>query len=195
MSTSVIADPALASQAAFRAVMEALARPGEIRTVPGMAAPDALAPATAALVRCLVDYETPVWLDEALTRDPAVGEWIRFGTGAPLARMPGDAAFALINDPLAMPDFAEFALGSEEYPDRSTTVIIQITRFTGRSLTLCGPGLKGARNFSAEPLPDDFAERLVANREFFPRGVDLVLTADDKVAALPRSIRIASAGS
>jgi alpha-D-ribose 1-methylphosphonate 5-triphosphate synthase subunit PhnH len=54
-----------------------------------------------------------------------------------------------------------------------------------------GPGINGVRSLAAEPLPDDFADRLRANRELFPRGIDLVLVADDHVAALPRSIRIA----
>jgi alpha-D-ribose 1-methylphosphonate 5-triphosphate synthase subunit PhnH len=38
----------------------------------------------------------------------------------------------------------------------------------------------------------DFAKRLRANRELFPRGVDLVLVAGAQVAALPRSVRVVS---
>ena len=41
------------------------------------------------------------------------------------------------------------------------------------------------------PLPPDFQERLIANREMFPRGLDLILVSEDAVAALPRSIRVA----
>jgi alpha-D-ribose 1-methylphosphonate 5-triphosphate synthase subunit PhnH len=33
-------------------------------------------------------------------------------------------------------------------------------------------------------------ERLHANRELFPRGIDLVLIAGERVTALPRSIRV-----
>lgn len=183
-------NPAFASQAAFRALMECFARPGEIRTLDGVAAPAPLAPATAALVQSLADYETPIWLDQPLTRTPAVSEWIRFQTGAPLANDPRQAAFALIADPLALQDFAQFALGNEEYPDRSTTLILQIERFDGRGFAIEGPGIKGARVFAAEPLPENFVERLAANRELFPRGVDLVLVASKQVLALPRSVRI-----
>jgi alpha-D-ribose 1-methylphosphonate 5-triphosphate synthase subunit PhnH len=185
-------DSAFASQAAFRAVTEAFAHPGEVQTLRGIAAPALLAPAAAALVRSLADYETPIWLDGPLTNVPAIAEWIRFHTGARIVQEPRDAVFAIVGNPHDMPDFAQFALGSEEYPDRSTTIIVQIKRFDGRALTMEGPGINGVRSLAAEPLPDDFADRLRANRELFPRGIDLVLVADDHVAALPRSIRVSS---
>lgn len=188
--TALATSPAFASQAAFRALMHAFARPGEIKTLSGVAAPAPLAPATAALVQSLADYETPVWLDGALAATPAVADWIRFHTGAPLVQKPREAAFALIADSRTMPELAQFALGSEEYPDRSTTLIVQIESFAGRAFTLEGPGIKGTRRLAAGSLPDDFAERLRGNRELFPRGVDLVLVAGNHVAALPRSVRV-----
>lgn len=184
-------DTAFASHAAFRALMDCMARPGEIRKLDGAGAPAPMAPATAALVRSLADYESPVWLDPGFAAAPAIAEWIRFHTGAPIVASPGDAAFALIADALALPGFMQFAQGSEEYPDRSTTIIVQVEHFTGRSFTLHGPGIKTTRAFAARPLPDDFAQRLHDNRELFPRGVDLVFVAGHDIAALPRSVRFA----
>jgi alpha-D-ribose 1-methylphosphonate 5-triphosphate synthase subunit PhnH len=187
---AVTLDPAFVSQAAFRAAMDCFARPGDIRTL-SAAAPSPLAPASAALIACLADYETPVWLDDTLAGAPAVAEWIRFQTGAPICAEPGVCAFALIGDSAAMPAFTDFAQGSEEYPDRSATVIVQVDRFAGDGFDLQGPGIKGTRHISAEPLPVDFAARLRANRDLFPRGIDLILVAADKVLALPRSVRLA----
>ena len=46
-----------ANQAAFRALMVCLSRPGEIRTLAGVDAPTPMQPATAALVRSLADFE------------------------------------------------------------------------------------------------------------------------------------------
>jgi alpha-D-ribose 1-methylphosphonate 5-triphosphate synthase subunit PhnH len=181
---------AFASQAAFRAVMEAFARPGDIRSLDAITAPESLAPATAALVQALADYETPVWLDGMFAAAPAVAEWIRFQTGAPVVKEARDAAFALIADPLALPGVDSFALGTEDYPDRSTTVIVQVALFKGPAFTLKGPGIKDRRSLAATPLPVDFPERLRANRELFPRGIDLVLVAGTQVAALPRSVRV-----
>jgi alpha-D-ribose 1-methylphosphonate 5-triphosphate synthase subunit PhnH len=190
--TALASNAAFASQSVFRTAMECFARPGEIRSLAGVAAPAPLAPATAALVQSLADYETPIWLDQPLTSTSAVSEWISFQTGAPLANDPRQAAFALIADPLALQDFVQFALGNEEYPDRSTTLILQIERFDGRKFTVEGPGIQGARAFAAKPLPENFVERLTANRETFPCGVDLLLVAGEQVMALPRSVRISS---
>jgi alpha-D-ribose 1-methylphosphonate 5-triphosphate synthase subunit PhnH len=181
---------AFASQAAFRALMDCIARPGDIRTLPGVAAPSPLAPTTAALVQSLADYESPVWLDAAFSKTAAIADWIRFQTGAPVVPNPSDAAFALISDARALPDFMQFAQGSEEYPDRSTTLIVQIERFAGGGVVVAGPGIKTERTFAATPLPDDFADRMRENRDMFPRGVDLVFVAGNEIAALPRSVRI-----
>jgi alpha-D-ribose 1-methylphosphonate 5-triphosphate synthase subunit PhnH len=183
-------DAAFASQAAFRALMDCMAHPGEIKTLGGIDAPAPLAPATAALVQSLADYESPVWLDAAFATVPAIADWIRFHTGAPIVSEPRDAAFALVADPLALPGFMQFAQGSEEYPDRSTTLIVQVERFAGPALVLRGPGIKTIHAFAAEPLPDDMAQRLRDNRELFPRGIDLVFVAGERIAALPRSVRV-----
>jgi alpha-D-ribose 1-methylphosphonate 5-triphosphate synthase subunit PhnH len=183
-------DMAFASQAAFRALMDCLSRPGKIKTLDGVGAPAPMAPATAALVRSLADYEMPIWLDPAFAAAPAIAEWIRFHTSAPIVGSPDKAAFALVANALALPDFMQFAQGSEEYPDRSTTIIVQVNHFAGPSLVLKGPGIKTTRAFAAEPLPHDFALRMRDNRKMFPRGVDLVFVAGHKIAALPRSVRL-----
>jgi alpha-D-ribose 1-methylphosphonate 5-triphosphate synthase subunit PhnH len=92
-----------------------------------------------------------------------------------------------------MPPFEVFSAGSIEYPDRSTTLVLQVARFgQGHALALRGPGVPGKRSFCAQPLPPDFRGRLVANREMFPRGLDLILVSQDAVAALPRSLRVAA---
>lgn len=183
-------DKAYASQAAFRALMECLSRPGEIRTLDGAGAPAPMQPATAALVRSLADYESPVWLDPAFAAAPAIAEWIKFHTGAPIVESPGQAAFALVADPLVLLAFTQFAQGSVEYPDRSTTIVLQVDRFAGTPMVLNGPGIKIKSTFAAEPLPADFAQRMRDNREMFPRGVDLVFVAGRAISALPRSVRL-----
>jgi alpha-D-ribose 1-methylphosphonate 5-triphosphate synthase subunit PhnH len=187
-------DPALASQAVFRTVMETLARPGLPRPLPTrLAVPPPLSTAAAAVALTVLDYETAFWLDQGLTAADEVAAWIKFHTGASLTADSARAAFAFISDPSAMPRFDAFSPGSLEYPDRSTTLVVQVASFgRGDELKLSGPGIAGTRSFSAEPLPSDFRARLIANREMFPRGIDLILVTRDAVAALPRSIRVGS---
>jgi alpha-D-ribose 1-methylphosphonate 5-triphosphate synthase subunit PhnH len=113
-------------------------------------------------------------------------------TGAPLTADPAQAAFAFIADSRRAPAFDEFSPGTPEYPDRSTTLVLQVDEFgSGQRLLLRGPGIPVARSFSAQPLPADFPDRFAANHTLFPRGVDLILVSKDAVVALPRSLSLA----
>jgi alpha-D-ribose 1-methylphosphonate 5-triphosphate synthase subunit PhnH len=183
-------DPAITSQAAFRAVMDAMSHPGEVqRLVTSIRPPAPLTPAAAAVACALMDFETPVWLDASLAHVPEVLTWLRFETGAPVVSQPDQAAFAIVADAQALPAFTTFALGSHDYPDRSATLLVQVRHFgEGAPMRLSGPGLASPRSIRATPLPDDFIERLQGNRALFPRGVDILLVSDDAVAALPRSV-------
>jgi alpha-D-ribose 1-methylphosphonate 5-triphosphate synthase subunit PhnH len=187
-------DPPRATQAVFRRLMEAMARPGEVRSLAlELTAPAPLGGAAAALALTLLDYETPFWLDPPLAAAPELREWFKFHTGAPLTADCAEAVFAFVADPARCPPFAAFAQGSLEYPDRSTTLVLQVDGFDrGEPFELAGPGIAGTRRLRAAPLPDDFRARLAANRALFPRGIDLVLASRDAVAALPRSIRVRS---
>jgi alpha-D-ribose 1-methylphosphonate 5-triphosphate synthase subunit PhnH len=185
-------DPVLASQAVFRAVMEAMARPGSVAAVDAALAPPApLGTAAAALALTLLDFETPVWLDPQLADASDIADWFKFHTGASITTDPGDAAFAFIAEPARLPEFAGFCCGSMEYPDRSTTLVLQIEHLSeGDGFGLSGPGIKATRALSARPLPPDFAERMAANRALFPRGLDIILTCGRTLAALPRSVHL-----
>jgi alpha-D-ribose 1-methylphosphonate 5-triphosphate synthase subunit PhnH len=186
------AEPVLAAQATFRTVMDAMARPGTVRRLAGIAAPAPLSPTAAAIALTLLDYETPFWLDAPLAAAPQVARWISFHTGAPRTDDTATAAFAFVADSAAAPPFDTFALGSQEYPDRSTTLVLQVERLgDGDGLMLRGPGVAGTRRLAASPLPADFLGRLAENRARFPRGVDIVLASADAVAALPRSVHAA----
>ena len=66
------AEPVLAAQTTFRTVMDALARPGSVRRLAGVAAPAPLSPSAAAIALTLLDYETPFWLDAPLAGAPEV---------------------------------------------------------------------------------------------------------------------------
>jgi alpha-D-ribose 1-methylphosphonate 5-triphosphate synthase subunit PhnH len=185
------AEPVLAAQSTFRAVMDAMARPGTVRRLAGVAGPAPLSPTAAAIALTLLDYETPFWLDAPLAATPEVARFIAFHTGARLTTDPADAAFAFVAAPAAMPRFAMFAQGSGEYPDRSTTVVLQVGRLAeGEGMTLRGPGIAGTRRLAASPLPADFFGQLAENRAQFPRGIDILLAANEAAAGLPRSLHV-----
>lgn len=180
------------AQATFRAVMNATARPGSIQTLHhAPSAPEPLTPGTAALALALFDHDTAIWLDAALAENPAVADWLRFQTGAPVTADPMEAAFALVSDAANLPPLHVFNPGTPEYPDRSTTLILQVEAFgAGSSMVLTGPGIRGRQLLQAATLPDDLPAQLTLNRGMFPRGVDLLLVSGVSVAAIPRSARL-----
>jgi alpha-D-ribose 1-methylphosphonate 5-triphosphate synthase subunit PhnH len=192
MIGSGFADPVHSAQAAFRAVLEAMSRPGTVHAIgANVASSQPLSPAMAAIALTLCDQDTLVWLDAELRASQDVAAWLRFHCGAKIVDDASAASFAFAADIRALPAFDSFNLGSADYPDRSTTLVLRVGSFTtGQALMLEGPGIKSRQTFRADPLPDDFAKRLRQNRELFPRGVDLILASATEIAALPRSVRL-----
>jgi alpha-D-ribose 1-methylphosphonate 5-triphosphate synthase subunit PhnH len=190
------ADKVLSAQTTFRSVMDAMARPGSVQRVAAASgAPGALMRGTAAIALTLFDHDTPVWLDPLLSETSDVGKWLKFHTGAPVIADSSISSFAVIGDARALPALDRFAFGTNEYPDRSTTVVLQVESLTqGAAFELRGPGIDGAAVLRATLQPADLFERLAINATLFPRGIDVVLVADDAVVAIPRTTRIAAKG-
>jgi alpha-D-ribose 1-methylphosphonate 5-triphosphate synthase subunit PhnH len=177
------ADPVLDSQAAFRALLEAMARPGRVQRI--AAGPDApgLMRASAAALLTLADAETPVWTDAEAAR-----EWIAFHTGARFAE-PGEAMFLLAV--LGTPPLASLNPGTDEAPQEGATLIVEVSSLReGEGWRLTGPGIGREHRLRADGLPADFAAQWAANATRFPRGVDVVLCCGDRLAALPRTTRL-----
>lgn len=184
------ADKVLSAQSIFRSVMEAMARPGTVQHVTAsVGVPAPLMRGTAAIALTLFDHDTPIWLDPLL-QTTAVVQWLKFHTAAPIVADPSVASFALVADGRALPDLNRFSLGSNDYPDRSTTVILQVESLTrGERYELRGPGIESVAVLNAAISPSDLFERLAINAPLFPRGIDVVLVAGDAVAAIPRTTR------
>lgn len=188
------AEPVFQSQGAFRALLDALSEPGTRRTVAGgIVPPQGLQAATATALLTLADYETPIWLPPAL-RDGEAGAWLRFHCGATLASEPGQAAFAVIEGTDAAPLLAAFPAGTDQFPDRSTTIIVQCTALDGGEVvTLTGPGILGSRDVAPAGLRRGFWTEVAANNAAYPLGVDLLLSHGDIILGLPRSTQIKGA--
>lgn len=184
-------DPVQDAQGVFRAVLDAMARPGTIHDLAlGIEAPAPLSAGSAAVLMALADFETPVWLDGAAESAEAAAH-LRFHCGCPLASGPADAVFAVVADPALMPPLSAFAAGTEEYPDRSCTVIVQVASLAaGAGWVLTGPGIRDRASLRVGGLPPAFAGWVRDNHAGFPLGVDLVFTCGGRIAALPRSTRI-----
>ena len=190
------ADKVLSAQSVFRSVMDAMARPGSIqRSASTAGTPAAVMRGTAAIALTLFDHDTPVWLDGRMSVTADVAKWLKFHTSAPVVTDPSIASFALVGDPENLPALDRFAFGSNEYPDRSTTLILQVESLAdGAIVELQGPGIDGSAALRASIQPRDLFERLAINATLFPRGIDVVLVHDDSIVAIPRTTRLVRGG-
>ncbi|MDL2400217.1 phosphonate C-P lyase system protein PhnH [Rhizobium mayense] len=189
--TGGFADPVFDAQSVFKMMMDAMARPGTIQTVISDIAPPApLDIAAGAIGLTLCDHDTPVWLSAGLAKS-AMPEWLSFHTGATVTSERIEARFAFIEAGVALASFNQFAVGTQEYPDRSTTLVLEIEALKGgKELALSGPGIADIRMIAPVGLPDTFLRIWNDNRALFPRGVDLVLTAGRQFLCLPRTTKI-----
>lgn len=125
------ADKVLSAQSTFRSVMDAMARPGSVQQVVAtVGTPGPMMRGAAAIALTLFDHDTPVWLDAAMSATPQVAKWLKFHTSAPVIADTSICSFAVVGDAEQLPPLDRFALGSSEYPDRSTTIILQTYGFT-----------------------------------------------------------------
>lgn len=176
------ADAPVQAAAAFRAVMQAMARPGRIVSVAGAKPPVPLSVAAGVVALTLADPDTPVHLAGALDCG-ALRDWLAFHTGAPVvSRAAAALAFGTWE---ALLPIEGYALGTPDFPDRSATLIVETPRLEAAGLRLSGPGIAGQAALS---LPEAAVFR--ANRARFPMGLDFLFTCGTRLAALPRSTRV-----
>ncbi|MEX5729458.1 alpha-D-ribose 1-methylphosphonate 5-triphosphate synthase subunit PhnH [Rhodovulum iodosum] len=183
--TGGFADAPVDAAHAFRAALEAMARPGRIFQIAGAAPPAPLSAAAGTLLLTLADGDTPLYLAGGWDT-PALREWLTFHTGAPLTR-PRDAAFA-VGDWAALAPLGAYRAGVSEYPDRSATLIVEMPALEKAGARLTGPGIETEESLG---LPEIDAFR--ANAAGYPLGLDFFFTSGNRLAALPRSTRVEAA--
>ena len=186
-------DPVHGAQQAFRRILQAMARPGTIQDCGGeLDPPPGLSPAMAAVCLTLADADAPIWLADTLATDAAVG-YLKFHCNAPILDQVGRARFVLA-DAASMPALDACAQGDDRYPDRSATLVVDVPRLAHHgpgAWVLRGPGIETTATLATDGLPGDFPARWRDNAESYPCGVDLILSCGSRLAALPRTVRIA----
>jgi alpha-D-ribose 1-methylphosphonate 5-triphosphate synthase subunit PhnH len=167
---------------AFRAALQAMARPGQIETLDMARPPTPCSAAAGALILALCDTTTPIYLAPSHD-DAGLRAWIAFHTGAPLVA-PEAAMFALGTWGALCP-VDRFAIGTSAYPDRAATLIVEMAVLEAKGAPLRGPGIKERAALS---LPEITAFQ--DNRRRFPLGFDCYFTCGDRLAGLPRSTHV-----
>ena len=179
------------AQQTFRALLDALARPGILQTMAPMTAPPGLTAGCAAACLTLLDLETTVWLQPGTPE--AVKSWLLFHTGCRFTAQPQTADFAIISRVETMPRLDDFSWGTAEYPEASTSLLIQLPSLLGNhSITLQGPGIVDLITFQT-PLNQDFWQQWQEMTAEYPLGLDAWCFADSQVLGFPRTACIAGA--
>jgi len=182
-------DPVLDAQACFRKLLDALSRPGIVQALDVPSAPEPLNLATAGLALTLMDFDTPIFLSASVRTD-AVISWLRFHCSAPITTVPREASFAILQQGDVWPSLDEFHPGDAKYPDRSTSLVMQLASLeTGPSVTLQGPGIETTAQINPAGLPETFWNERAENVANFQLGVDCYFTANNQVIGLPRTTR------
>ncbi len=174
--------PATDAAFAFRALMNVMARPGQIEQISQATGPAPLSTAAATVLLTLCDADTRLYLAPSFQTNE-IQDWLAFHTGAPMSD-PDEAVFALGHWAELLP-LHRFPVGTPEYPDRSTTLIVEMDDLSQTGAILRGPGIQTQ---TALNLPDKQAFQ--DNAKAFPLGLDFIFTSDQSVAALPRTTEV-----
>lgn len=180
-------DSAYGSCQAFRAIFEAMEHPGKLVTIREYPdAPGVFHSATAAACLILLDDQTPVWTDSD-GQSPAIS-WLLLGFGSSVVTEPSMAHFAIITKPAAMPPLENFRIGRYEYCEKATTIVVQVDDILlmdvdNRYFTITGNrniqlALKGVRK--------NFRHQWLQLFSRYPLGIDIFITCDDILIALPK---------
>lgn len=185
--TGGFANAPVQSAQAFRTLLEAMARPGSIHRLDLAQPPEPLSAAAGTALLTLADGTTPILLTEGFDC-PAVRDWITFHIGAPILSGSTDGAlpaFACGTLESVKACLGQLYKGAPDYPDRSTTVLLELGALVNDGACLTGPGIAASTHLSL-PEPAFFAR----NHKDFPLGFDFYLTCGAAIAGLPRSTQV-----
>ncbi len=181
---------------AFRAILDAMARPGQPRLLPCLV--EELTPAHATSLSILLslgDHLTSIYLDSEF-KLPEIEKLIRFHTGSRLTDDCASADFALLSAGTAGEHLDQWKLGTLEYPDQSTTLIFQTASFTtGLPVEFAGPGLKAPMVAHIADMSSAFWVARAKANAGFPLGLDMIFASPDQILGCPRSSTVKSKGA
>ena len=189
MTVPTMSVPAQEEQATFRALLDAMARPGTVHSLPPRRVEDGEWGGALLVLQALLDHEVTF---HVLSEQSLPHEQLLRRTGARSAALE-QADFVLARGGGAVAAIEEAREGGFEEPERSATVIVLADSLDGDgvALTLSGPGIESTALLTVENVPVAAFEALRSRTVTFPQGVDVILVdTTGHVAAVPRSTRI-----
>lgn len=165
----------LRCNATFEALLWAMSRPGEVRTLPE--------PGVDGVIETLIDLECSAYAESDGVRSRLAA------SGALLTETLADATYVFVE---SLDDFATrlsgLNCGSAFYPDDGATLIVPVAHGQGLRLRLTGPGIETSRDIAVEVPAGFWSWR--AQLSLYPEGFDLILIHGASIIAIPRSIQV-----
>lgn len=164
----------LRSNATFEALLWALSRPGDVRTLPEAG--------FGAIAETLVDLECSAYADTPAMREHIVA------SGATLADRIDTADHVFLSTPdTTGRQLAGIRCGSAVYPDDGATLVVAVAH-AGQRVRLSGPGIKDTTEIALAVLPGFWAMREMLC--LYPEGFDIFFVDGDQVIGIPRSTKV-----
>lgn len=171
-------DPVHDTRETFRALCDAMSRPGTVQQAP-------TTPADHAIAATLIDHEVSTYTDDNRLREKLSSQG-RFNESQP------DEADIVHTHGVPSWDVGDLTGGSLVEPSDGATVIYRVKSLSTdpeeclTTITLSGPGVPDTRSVSLG-LPADELDAIAEAQSAYPRGVDVIFTAADRIVAIPRS--------
>ena len=191
METAIVYDEVFDAQEHYRLILDSMARPGKINTLPplNINEPMDINNASALIAFALLNTDASFCAPE----DETVANFIKLHTSAKVAEM--ENADLVFVSGLRDDDFiSSLKAGTLPYPENSATVIADVTRISAAAmsnclqLTLKGPGVKDTATVYVAGLSTVLLDDLKKQNLEFPLGIDLMLTdSHNQMICIPRS--------
>ncbi|RJG47680.1 phosphonate C-P lyase system protein PhnH [Motilimonas pumila] len=190
--TSGFAQGVADSQFCFRHILTAMSEPGtvcQLNKHPGFMP---LHAATSQVLLTLCDQDTGIYLSANLANEAelaALTDNLAFHCQAPLV-VAEQADFAVVDgqEEVAM---SSFKAGTHLLPETNCTLVIQTNGFHhGPLYRLTGPGIEHHKHVQLGYLSPTITEHLIAPKQAFPLGLDLIFCAGEDIIAIPRTTKV-----
>jgi alpha-D-ribose 1-methylphosphonate 5-triphosphate synthase subunit PhnH len=192
-------DPVFGSQATFRAVLDAMARPGTLHHLPvaDPACPLVAARPLTAILQTLLDHEVGFGVVGAPEDTDRLSAYLVETTASRSVPLE-EADYVVALGPLRPGLPLRLKRGEPAYPDRGATLICLVPPLTGDrdeqiAVSLAGPGIPPDADTTVRLSGPSLAvlTALAAANAEPPCGIDLILVDPaGRIVCLPRSTRI-----
>jgi alpha-D-ribose 1-methylphosphonate 5-triphosphate synthase subunit PhnH len=183
------------AQAHFRLLLDSMARPGKINTLPemDMLPPDGIFESTVLVCFALLNADVSF----NVLDDPKeeISRYLLLNTSS----APDDfrnANFVIMNGDSEGEELNEMRIGTLSYPEDSGTVILQVERISeimledAEAIILKGPGVDGEKGLFVKGLNRTILKNIREINMEFPLGIDIILADSEyRIAGLPRTNR------